>query len=380
MKQFLLIALVAAVAAVAWYVFGPAADRGAPGIGGPAAGAGAFGGRRPDPPLVVLGQVRREAMLDTVDALGTAQANESVTLTAKVTDTVRRVGFEDGDYVEVGSILVELTNQEEEALLAEARANLEDASRQLARLEELSAVGLAPDSELDIARSREAASQARLDTVLARLADRLILAPFAGVLGFRQVSPGTLVTPTTAITTLDDISIIKLDFTVPEVFLGAMTPGARVLAESASYPGRQFVGVVRTVGSRVDPVTRAVQVRGHIENEDRALRPGMLLTARVVMAERDVLVVPEGAVFQIQSRAYVYTVDAQLTARQHEIEIGERRRGIVEVVAGLDAGDTIVVEGLIKLRDGIVVRAEQGSAAGQSATPILEQPPIAAVN
>lgn len=380
MKQFLLIALVAAVAAVAWYVFGPAADRGAPGIGGPAAGAGAFGGRRPDPPLVVLGQVRREAMLDTVDALGTAQANESVTLTAKVTDTVRRVGFEDGDYVEVGSILVELTNQEEEALLAEARANLEDASRQLARLEELSAVGLAPDSELDIARSREAASQARLDTVLARLADRLILAPFAGVLGFRQVSPGTLVTPTTAITTLDDISIIKLDFTVPEVFLGAMTPGARVLAESASYPGRQFVGVVRTVGSRVDPVTRAVQVRAHIENEDRALRPGMLLTARVVMAERDVLVVPEGAVFQIQSRAYVYTVDAQLTARQHEIEIGERRRGIVEVVAGLDAGDTIVVEGLIKLRDGIVVRAEQGSAAGQSATPILEQPPIAAVN
>jgi membrane fusion protein (multidrug efflux system) len=380
MKQFLLIALVAAVAAVAWYVFGPAADRGAPGIGGPAAGAGAFGGRRPDPPLVVLGQVRREAMLDTVDALGTAQANESVTLTAKVTDTVRRVGFEDGDYVEVGSILVELTNQEEEALLAEARANLEDASRQLARLEELSAVGLAPDSELDIARSREAASQARLDTVLARLADRLILAPFAGVLGFRQVSPGTLVTPTTAITTLDDISIIKLDFTVPEVFLGAMTPGARVLAESASYPGRQFVGVVRTVGSRVDPVTRAVQVRAHIENEDRALRPGMLLTARVVMAERDVLVVPESAVFQIQSRAYVYTVDAQLTARQHEIEIGERRRGIVEVVAGLDAGDTIVVEGLIKLRDGIVVRAEQGSAAGQSATPILEQPPIAAVN
>lgn len=373
MKQLFVVALIAAAAAVAWYLLGPGAERvAAPGAGPPAGTPGGFGGRRPDPPLVVLGEANRQVMLDTVDALGTALANESVTMTAKVTDTIRRVRFEDGDYVETDTVLVELTNQEEEALLAEARANLEDAERQLARLNELAGVGLAPKSDLDVAISREAAARARLDTVVARLADRLIRAPFSGVLGFRQVSPGTLVTPTTPITTLDDIAIIKLDFTVPEVFLGAMSPGARVIAESASYPGREFEGIVRTVGSRVDPVTRAIQVRAHVQNEDRALRPGMLLTAHVVMAEREALVVPESAVFQIQDRAYVYVVDAQMTARQHEISLGERRPGIVEVTAGLSAGDAIVVEGIIKLRDGSVVRTQSGDAARQSAAPSRE--------
>lgn len=365
MKQFLIIVVVALLAgAGGWYLSGDFAGPASsdaqfgPGTGGPNRG---FGGRAAAPPIVATEQVGFVQLYDSVDALGTAQANESVTLTAKVTDTVRRVAFEDGEYVEANAILVELTNQEEEALLAEARANLEDAHTQLMRVQELSAMDLAPQSELDIATSREAASRARLDTVLARLEDRLILAPFAGVLGFRQVSPGTLVTPTTPITTLDDISIIKLDFTVPESFLGAMTPGALVIAESASYEGREFEGVVRTVGSRVDPVTRAIQVRAHIPNEDRALRPGMLLVARVIMAERSALAVPEGAVFQIQDRAYVYTVDAEMMVHQREIEIGERRFGLVEVVDGLSEGETVVSEGIVKLRDGVRVRLDEES-------------------
>jgi len=324
---------------------------------GAAGGAGAFGGRGGQaPPLVGVTPAERQTIYDTVEAIGTANANESLTVTAKVTDTVRVVDFEDGDYVEAGDVLVQLTNREEEALLAEARANFEDAEAQLARVENLAAQNLIPESELDTARSRAGASQARLDTVLARLSDRLILAPFAGVLGFRQVSPGTLIQPNTPVTTLDDISVIKLDFTVPETFLDAMTPGSRVLARAASYAEREFEGVVRTVGSRVDPVTRAIQVRAHIPNEDRALRPGMLLTVRVVMAEREALVVSENAVYQIQDRAYVYVVGPDLVARERPIETGERRFGIVEVLAGLETGERVVTEGIIKLRDGARVR------------------------
>jgi membrane fusion protein (multidrug efflux system) len=165
-----------------------------------------------------------------------------------------------------------------------------------------------------------------------------------------------MVSPSTPITTIDDVSIIKLDFTVPETFLGAMKPGARVVARSASYPDREFEGTVRTVGSRVDPITRAFTVRAHIPNDDRALRPGMLLTVDVVMAERTSLVVPESAVFQVQDRAYVYTVDAAQTARQTQIELGDRRYGFVEVRSGLEEGDLIVTEGIVKLRDGITVR------------------------
>jgi membrane fusion protein (multidrug efflux system) len=340
---------------------GAGAARGGPGAAG--GFAGGFGGPQP-PPLVTLDEVRREQLYDTVDALGTAEANESVTLTAKVTDTVRSVEFEDGDYVQAGTVLVQLTNQEEQALLAEARANLDDAESQLRRVENLAERQLTSESELDIARSRAAASAARLDTIVARLSDRLIQAPFAGVLGFRQVSTGTLLAPNTPITTLDDISIIKLDFTVPETFLGAMQPGARVLAQSVSYEGREFEGVVRTVGSRVDPVTRAIQIRAHIPNEDRALRPGMLLTVRVVMAERPALVVSENAVYQIQDRAYVYRVGQDMVAREQEIDIGERRFGFVEIRGGLEEGDRIVVEGIVKLRDGVRVRVAGDESSG----------------
>jgi membrane fusion protein (multidrug efflux system) len=256
-----------------------------------------------------------------------------------------------------------------EAFVFFGKTNLEDAQNQLRRLEDLSSQGLAPRSELDVARSRAAASVARLDTVVARLSDRLIRAPFSGVLGFRQVSPGTLIQPTTAITTLDDISTIKLDFTVPETFIGEMSPGSVVTARSASYPGRDFKGEVRTVGSRVDPITRAITVRAHVPNEDRALRPGMLLTIEVVTDERMALTVPESAVFQIQNRAYVYRVGPDMIAHEHQIQIGERRFGIVEVTDGLAEGDLVVSQGIVKLRDGARVRyAEDEPEVSDSAT------------
>lgn len=336
--------------------------RGASPTAGPPAqaarGPGGFGAGAQQPPLVTVERVGMGQLTDTVDAIGTAKANESVTLTAKVTDTVSRVHFDDGDYVDTGAVLVELTNQEEEAQLAEAQANLDDANSQLKRLEDLSKQGLAAASDLDVARTTAAAAQARLNTVLAQLQDRIVQAPFAGLLGFRQVSPGSLVTPTTQISTLDDISTIKLDFTVPETFLGAMSPGARVVASSASYPDRRFEGVVRTVGSRVDPVTRAIQVRAQIPNADRALRPGMLLTVHVVMAERTALLIPESAVYQMEDRAYVYRVDADRRVHEQQITLGERRVGRVEVLDGLQEGDVVVTEGIVKLRDGMPVRFE----------------------
>ncbi len=371
MKNALLVVVAFALGAAAvWYFNGnrgdAAAQRGGPaaaGGGRSAGGAPGFAGRPGQAaPLVTAAVVSRDQVYDVVEALGTTQANESVTLTAKVSDTVRRVNFEDGDYVEKGSVLIELTNQEEEAALAEARANLDDAQNQLGRLEDLSKRGLSAVQQLDIAKSRADAMQAQMNRVVARLKDRIVLAPFSGLLGFRNVSPGTLVTPTTTITSIDDISTIKLDFTVPETVLGAMNPGAKIVAKSVSFPGREFEGVVRTIGSRVDPVTRAVMIRAHVPNKDRALRPGMLLTVDVVTSEHEALVIPEGAIFQVQNRAYVYRLDG-LTARQQQIEIGGRRFGTVEVKSGLEVGDTIVIEGIVKLRDGIEVRLDEAAGA-----------------
>jgi membrane fusion protein (multidrug efflux system) len=142
-----------------------------------------------------------------------------------------------------------------------------------------------------------------------------------------------------------------------------MEPGAVIFAGSASWADRNFEGVVRTVNSRVNPVTRAFVVRAHILNEDGALRPGMLLTVRVVTQERMALIISENAVLQSGARSYVYVVGDDDIARQQDIQIESRQYGIVEVASGLAPGDSVVTDGLIKLRDGATVRypAEQSS-------------------
>jgi membrane fusion protein (multidrug efflux system) len=294
--------------------------------------------------------------MTTVEALGTASANESVTLTSSITETVRRINFEDGDYVQKGKVLVELTNTEEEAQLAEARANLRDAERKLQRLLDLGKSGVAADSDIDAAQAESDAAKARLESVLARLEDRLIRAPFGGLLGFREISEGTLLMPGDVITTIDDVTNIKLDFTVPETALAEMNAGRKIYARSVAWPGREFVGVVTAVGSRVDPVTRAVSVRAEVPNEDRALRPGMLLTVQVVTNERMGISVPERSVVQIADSAYVYVVDAERSAKRTPVELGSRQDGTVEIVAGLQDGATVVTEGVVKLRDGATVQ------------------------
>ena len=316
--------------------------------------------RGPQAALVVADTVTLGEMPDEIEAIGTVVANESVTVLAKVTETVRSVNFTDGEYITKGSVLVELTNEEQTAQLSEARANLDDARNQLKRLEDLAKQGSIPISQVDEARSRFAASEARLEGIVARLSDRLIRAPFSGLLGFREVSPGTLITPNTRITTLDDISKVKLDFSVPENFYGMLRPGLAVLAEGVAFSQQKFEGTVATIGSRIDPVTRAVSVRAEFPNDDRLLRPGMLMTVRLYRDRPPSVIIAESAVVQQQDRSYAYVIkDGKAVMTQ--IEVGRRKRGVVEVLSGLASGDRIVVDGLARVRDGISVQI-QGDA------------------
>jgi membrane fusion protein (multidrug efflux system) len=329
-----------------------------PGRGGPAGGA----------PIVEIAQALVQPLHDTIEALGTVTANESVTITAKLTDTVSQVRFEDGDLVEAGEVLVELTNREETALLAEAEANVVDARAQHRRLADLFKDGSVPESQVDEARARLLAAQARHESIMARLADRLIRAPFSGVTGFRQVSAGALLSPSTPITTLDDIATIKLDFTVPELLLADLAPGLAVSAVSAALGNRAFAGTVRTIGSRIDPVTRAVKVRALIDNPDLLLRPGMLLTVRLRSRSREALVIPDAALIQEGTTMSVFVVtDGKATRRK--IHVGQRSDDLAEVLDGLAAGDAVVTAGQLKLRDGMPVQQKPAHPAPVTAAP-----------
>lgn len=321
-------------------------------------GSGPAGG----PPIVVTTTVLAPSdWQDSVQALGTAKANESVTITAKVSETVQKVAFDSGDFVEAGQVLVDLTGKVQLAGLEEARAAYKEAEQQLTRAEELADKKLIPSSQLDTQRANRDAARARMDQVRAQLSDRVITAPFNGVLGLRQISPGMLVTPGTMIATLDDVSTIKLDFSVPETLITALAGGQTVDAHSAAFPSETFTGTLTTIDSRVDPISRTLQARAEIPNPDGRLRPGMLMTVRVQRAPRVTLAVPELALLQIGRNAFVYRVGADGTVTQVPVQVGARERGRVELTSGVAAGDRIVVEGIVKLRPGAKV-IEAGTA------------------
>lgn len=321
--------------------------------------AGGPGG--PPPAMVTTTTVAIQPFNDRIRALGTVKARESVEVTAKVSETVERVHFESGDVVEAGAPLVTLSGRQQEAALAAARAAAEEAERMFRRQEGLAAQQLVARATLDAQRALRDSAQAQVRQIEANLADRVIRAPFGGVLGVRQVSPGALITPGTVIATLDDLSTVYVDFPVPEGQLANVAVGQRITGTSSAWRARGFEGVVSNVGSRVDPVSRAFNVRADFDNPERLLRPGMLVQVELERAERDALLVPEIAVVQVGRDSFVYRVRPDDTVEQVVVAIGSRAAGMAEVTAGLEPGDRIVVDGTGKLRDGArIVEAGDG--------------------
>lgn len=308
------------------------------------------GARGMPPTPVVVVTVEEDDFADMIEAIGTAIANESVDITAKVTDTISVINFVDGMVVEAGRILVELTEVEESAAIAEARASLSEAKKQFLRISDLVANKTASESRMDGAIAERDKAKARVDTLEAKLADRIVRAPFAGLLGLRQVSLGTLVRPGDVITTLDDIETIKIDFSIPERFLSVVAVGQDVAALSVAYPDRQFAGKVMMIDSRVDPITRSVIVRAQLPNPDMVLRPGMLMSVSVVSNQRRSLSLPEGALMQVRDEVYVWVVGEDNKPERRLIDIASRRKGFVEVVSGLTRGERVIVEGTIRVR------------------------------
>ena len=321
--------------------------------------------------------VQPSAWTDTLQAIGTTKARESVTLTSKVSEAVERVHFESGQEVKAGAPLITLRGDSQQAALVAAQATFAEADQLYKRQASLADQQLVARASLDTQKSIRDAALARVQQMRSDIGDRNVRAPFSGVLGIRQVSPGALITPSTIIATLDDISGVYVDFQVPEAALATVQAGNQVTGSSTAYPGREFTGTVSTVEARLDPATRAVTVRADFPNPDGVLRPGMLMDVRLLRPERQALVIPEIAVVQVGRDSFVYRVKADESVEQARIRAGERRDGRVEIVEGLAAGDRIVIDGTGKLRAGVKVAEAKpgappppaGAAKEASATP-----------
>ncbi len=365
-RRVLALALTGVVAAgAAWFIFMPGSG------GGPSGGVRQGAGAQ----LVYVTPARFETFADRIEAIGTLSANESITVTAKAQGVIRTINFDDGETVRENELIVVVAAAEEDARLDAELANLEEQRKTLERIIDLSKSNNVSQARVDEQMAMVKKAEANVAAARARVSDFRIWAPFSGVLGTRRVSPGALVSPGTVITTLDDISVVKLDFAVPETFLSSLRPGLDIEATSQAYPGEVFTGEVSAVDNRIDPVTRSVEIRAVISNDDHRLRPGMLMIVELIKDRRNSLMIPEHALMPDGTQQFVYVVNDESVAQRKEIVIGRRRPGYVEVVDGLSEGDLVVTEGTMRLRPGakveILIPSDAADAAPGDTQPQL---------
>jgi len=321
---------------------------------------------------VVVAQVEEVEFADVITAAGNARAKESVAVTSKVADIIKQVLFDSGDHVEAGQVLAELVDTEERAAANEVRTTLVEAERKHARMAELAESGYVAAQMRDEAESDAKRAAAQLVAVEARMTDRKIRAPFAGVVGLRNVTAGERIDTDTVIATLNDVSVIKVDFAVPERFLSTIEPGQRRSARVAAYPDELFHGQVTSIDNQVDRASRSVTVRAEIPNDDGRLVPGMLLGVEVHRDERRRPAIPESALMRQADQAYVYVVEEGggdgegQVARRRDVEVGLRANGRVEILTGVRAGELVVADGTHRTRDGAMVRVSEQRDAGQA--------------
>jgi len=322
--------------------------------------------RRSGPVAVETAPARIGMVRETVAAVGAARAASSVRIVPTASGLVTRIAFQSGQRVEAGAVLVELDSASERAALREAESELANLRRQVGRAETLRAQRLLPAADLDDLRSRLAGAEARLEAARGQLDKRLILAPFAGVVGLRNIHLGDYVDSNTILTTLDDLDAVELEFRIPERYFRAVRTGQAVAAASVAFPGQTFAGVVREVDTRIDAATRSFRVRAELPNPDALLPDGLFMAISLVVGEReDAVLVPEEAIISEGGASYLYVVDGEI-ATKTTIVLGQRLDAGVEVRAGLAPGSEVVTRGHQSLRDGSPIRPVRERAADQN--------------
>jgi membrane fusion protein (multidrug efflux system) len=309
-------------------------------------------------------QASEETLDVTVQSRGTVQANESVEISSQVSALVTGIHFKEGTHVNRGDVLVELDNAQARAELSEAEAALANSQSYFERSRELSLASAISKAQLQQLEADLRRDEARVAAARARLANTVIKAPFSGAVGLRRVSLGAFVTTGTPITTLDDVSEVKIDFSVPEFVLPALRAGLEVTATSPVYPDRKFTGRVDSIDPRLDETTRSIRIRARFPNPDRTLAPGMFMSVSLVRERLKALVVPEGAVIPEQGKQYVFAIENGKALRR-EVEVGHRVPGRVQILSGLLPTERVVVDGALKLRDGSSVK-DVAAAAEES--------------
>ena len=294
-----------------------------------------------------------------VEAVGTTRAVRAVEVTPSASGRIKEIAFQAGQRVEDGAVLVRLDDEIERADLAEAEAQLLEARRALQRAQALKKSSATSQAAVEKAVVAQATAQADRDRAARRLRDKTVTAPFGGIVGFAQVEQGARIEPNDTVTTLDDLSTVEIDFSLPENLYGRITPGKTVVATATAFPGRSFTGTIERIDSRIDPVSRAFRARAIVANPDYTLPAGMFMHLTVVLDSRNALTVPEEAIMFEGDQAFAFVIDKageRMIARKRPMKLGQRSFGSVEIIDGVAEGEAVITRGVQKAKDGGPVR------------------------
>jgi membrane fusion protein, multidrug efflux system len=317
-------------------------------------------------------RVAVETVFEDMRAVGTLAANESVVIAAEIAGRISRIGFTEGDAVKAGDVLIELDDTVLKAELDKVRSDVALARANRERALTLANQGSGTQRARDETEAAFQAQQANLALAEARLQKSTLTAPFAGVVGLRNVSVGAYIVPGQKIVELADIKTLKVDFRVPEINAGQVRVGNAVLITADAVPGATFEGNIYAIDPIVDVNGRAMRLRAQVANPEGRLKPGFFARIRIVVDQRpNALLVPESAIIPVDGKTLVYrVVDGR--AVQTEVVLGQRLPGQVEIRKGLSASDTVVTSGHQRLREGAAIQVV-GSApnGGSTARPTL---------
>lgn len=301
---------------------------------------------------VIVSKVENQTIQDQVEALGTLRANESVVLISTVTERVKAIHFDDAQRMKKGTLLLEMKIEEERAALEEQTAILKEANLQVKRYEPLIAKGAVSKTNLDNANLEVSKANARIDAINSQIDERRIVAPFDGLIGLRNISVGALLSSDTPIATIHDDSVMKLDFSLPSLFLSALKKGIKIKATTDAFPNKVFDGEILHIDNQVDPVTRTISVRALIDNADHSLKSGLLMQITLETNVRQA-VIPEEALIPNGDKNFVLVIvkkEKLKTVEKRLVKTGARQPGQVEVLSGLLVGDLVVIHGTMKAK------------------------------
>lgn len=361
MKRIALVLFIAAAVAVGGYLaFWPRAT----GPNGPGGGPGGPGGFAIP---VEVAKVRTDTVIRDIPAVGTLRSIESVIIRPEVAGRIDEIRFKEGAPVAKGDVLITLDDDIVRSQLTEARASLNLSKANYERAAQLFRQKVGSAQARDQALANMRVDEARVAVAEAQLDKTVIRAPFKGIVGLKKVSPGDYVNAGQDIVNLEQIDVLKVDFSVPELQLPALALGQTVNITVDALPGRSFAGKVYAIDPLVEAKGRSIAIRAHIDNAGHVLRPGLFTRISVVTARIEgALVVPEEAIVPVGQDSFVYRV-ADGKAAMTKVKIGVRRPGEVQVTEGLSGNDTVVVAGQIKLRDGVPVNpVTQGDRSGDA--------------